>query len=165
MVLTQPISTVLPRAAAGRADLFRWLGVLLLSGCNAYSPLPLPQQATLAPSLADLRITVPVDGAHQRHTFDIQNGVDLTEVAILAVLNNPQLRAHRAGLGVAEAQSFAAGLLPDPQLSAGMEKPTSSNPGESLVNAYTLGLGYDLQALITRQSRLAADFADRRCNG
>ena len=41
-----------------------------------------------------------------------------------------------------------AGLLPDPQLSAGMDHPTGG--GSGLMNAYNLGINADLRALITR---------------
>ena len=36
---------------------------------------------------------------------------------MIAVVNNPDLKAMRGQVGVAEAQAFAAGLLPNPQFS------------------------------------------------
>jgi cobalt-zinc-cadmium efflux system outer membrane protein len=63
--------------------------------------------------------------------------------------------ACSARLEVAGAQAFAAGLLPDPQISAGLDKPTGHTTG--LVNAWALGLGYDIIPLITRQSRVDAE--------
>jgi outer membrane protein TolC len=41
----------------------------------------------------------------------------MDEVAMIAVANNPDLKATRGQVGVAEAQAFAAGLLPNPQFS------------------------------------------------
>jgi hypothetical protein len=41
----------------------------------------------------------------------------MDEVAMIAVVNNPDLKATRDQVGVAEAQAFAAGLLPNPQFS------------------------------------------------
>jgi outer membrane protein TolC len=41
----------------------------------------------------------------------------MDDIATIAVLHNPDLKAARAKVGVARAQAFAAGLLPDPQLS------------------------------------------------
>ena len=79
----------------------------------------------------------------------------MTEVAILAVLGNPDLKATRARLEVANAQAFAAGLLPDPQLSANLDKPTGDTSG--LVDAWGVGLGYDIIPLITRQARIDAE--------
>ncbi len=115
----------------------------------------MPDDPALAPSLEALRsaATRGANGAGGAE-FDPTDGLDLTEVGTLAVLNNPQLRAQRARLAVAGAQAFAAGLLPDPQLSAGFDKPTGNTAG--LVNAWSFGLGYDIVPLLTRQSRLDA---------
>lgn len=88
------------------------------------------------------------------HRFDPSDGLDVTEVAMLAVVNNPDLRLKRDELGIARAQAFAAGLLPDPQLSVGVDFPTHSGPG--LSTAYTLALGADVSALLLRSSRVAA---------
>ena len=57
-------------------------------------------------------------------------------------------------LGIAHAQAFAAGLLPDPQLSFGKDYLT--HPGPGLSSAYNLGLSEDVTALLTRSSRRAA---------
>src|ERR1700694_2938008 len=46
--------------------------------------------------------------------FDIQ--LTVSEVAVLAVQNNPDLRAVRQQHGVAQAQLLQAGLLPNPQV-------------------------------------------------
>lgn len=89
-----------------------------------------------------------------QHRFDPSNGLDVTEVAMLAVANNPQLKVKRDALGVARAQAFAAGLLPDPQISAGMGYPTSS--GSGLTRAFNFGISEDISALLTRSTRTAA---------
>lgn len=88
------------------------------------------------------------------YAITLDNGLDLTEIGILAVINNPDLRKLRAQWQVAGAQAFAAGLLPDPQISAGLDRPTGNTAG--LVNAWALGLGYDIIPLITRQARVDA---------
>jgi len=130
---------------------------VLLSGCASYQPRPLPDLATPANDLDMLTTQVnkslrPGNGIRE---IDPADGLDLTEVSILAVLGNPDLRAKRAQLKVAGAQVFAAGLLPDPQLSVNLDNPTSNAPG--LVNAWGLGLGYDIIPLITRQARISAE--------
>lgn len=84
----------------------------------------------------------------------------MNAVATLAVINNPGLRAARAKLHVAQAQAFAAGLLPDPQLSFSrdyvMDHVVSrSDPRYPEFNAWGLGLSIDLQALLTHASRKA----------
>jgi len=80
--------------------------------------------------------------------FDADDGLDMDEVVALAVLNNPELKAKRAQRGIRRAELFNAGLLPDPQLSAGIDHPTGG-PGD-LMNAYNLGINADIRPLITR---------------
>lgn len=130
---------------------------MLLGGCTAYQPLALHEQAALADRVTALRVDADTlsRGPAGSHEFNAADGLDLEEVGILAVLNNPDLKAQRAGLGVAGAQVFAAGLLPDPQLSAVLDRPTGADSG--LVNAWSLGLGYDIIPLITHQAQLDAE--------
>jgi len=92
--------------------------------------------------------------AQQPRDFDLSDGLDLAEVGTLAVVNNPDLRVQRARLHLAGAQSFSAGLLPDPQISVGIDKPTGNSSG--LVNATLLGLSYDIIPLIDRAARVEA---------
>lgn len=125
-----------------------------LGACAGYRPLPLAEPPVAR--LADLRVpasSLPAS-APATHRFDASDGLDVTEVAMLAVADNPELRRLRDDLGVAQAQAFAAGLLPDPQLTAEKDRPTSRQPG--LTRAFTLGLGYDLGNLLTRPARVAA---------
>ena len=127
----------------------------LLGACASYRPLALTDPHA-AQRLADIQ--VPVASMPSRalaaHRFDPTDGLDVTEVAMLAVANSPDLRVLRDDLGVAEAQAFAAGLLPDPQLSASRDQPTSHQP--DLTSAFNLGLSYDLGNLLTHSARAAA---------
>lgn len=131
------------------------VAALTLSGCATYAPLPLGKghgadsAAKLTASTADMPTP-----ALASHRFDPSNGLDATEVAILAVANSPDLKVRRDALGIAQAQAFAAGLLPDPQLAITGDTPRSYNGG--LTNAYSLGISQDLSALLTRSSRKAA---------
>jgi cobalt-zinc-cadmium efflux system outer membrane protein len=121
------------------------------AGCAVYRPEPLPNDDAL---LADVTMVQATPGAPL--PFDISDGIDIDEVATIAVLNNPDLRAVRAGVGVAQAQVFAAGLLPDPQVTVGSDNPT--NQTDTQVNAYTFSIGYDVGALITSDpTRVASD--------
>ena len=72
---------------------------------------------------------------------------------MLAVANSPALKVKRDELGLARAQSFAAGLLPDPQISVGEDFPQHSGPG--LTTAFNFGITEDISALLTRSSRTA----------
>ncbi len=126
----------------------------LLSGCTIYQPKPL-QTADL-----DLHMqppsheTIALDAAKLRHPrlkpikFDFSAPLTEDELAVIAVLINPNLKALRVREQVAEAQVFAAGLLPDPQLSIGLDFPSSGGP--NLVPAYALGLNWPIAALFTR---------------
>ncbi len=85
------------------------------------------------------------------HLFNPADGLDMDEVAMLAVANNPQLRQARDALGIARAQSFAAGLLPDPQLGITSDHPTNGTAGNT--NAFSLNPSFDVSALLLRSSR------------
>ncbi|HHD64385.1 MAG TPA: TolC family protein, partial [Desulfobulbaceae bacterium] len=128
----------------------------LLTGCASYQAHPLPEKSMLADNLHDLQYSVKKQQeAGLQHAVNPADGLDLTEVAIIAVLNNPDLQAERTKQKVAGAQLFAAGLLPDPQISANLDIPTGTTNGA--VNAWGLGLGYEIIPLITRQARIDAE--------
>ncbi|MFI4982566.1 MAG: TolC family protein, partial [Nevskiales bacterium] len=74
-----------------------------LAGCASYSALPLDKDARPRDSLEQLRHEAPLPATL---------GVD--DIALLALLNNPDLLAARARRGVARAQLLAAGILPNP---------------------------------------------------
>lgn len=107
---------------------------LLLAACTTYRPLPLPAAPDFTPIVIDHPLT-------------------MVDVASLAVARNPDLVASRRKASVAQAQSFAAGLLPDPQLTASIDKPTAP---AGLATAYALGLSEDLQALLTHPAKATA---------
>jgi len=119
---------------------------ILLGGCAGYQPLPLSHSVKLAPNVDQL---ATLGAARDINPLD---GLNLTEVAIFAVSNNPDLKAQRTLLGIKRAELFSAGLLPDPQLSANLDYPTGSVPGT--VNAFGIGLGYDIVPLINRGARV-----------
>lgn len=134
--------------------------VLLLSGCATYHAVPLPATADLAAAPA---LEVPVKTLHvpglKPQPFDAANGLDMTEVVTLAVVNNPQLKAARMKAGVADAQLLQAGLLPNPQISPAFVHPTGGPP--PIANGYSFGLSQDLTALITRGAARARARAHR----
>lgn len=124
---------------------------LLLTGCASYAPQPLdPSPPALAAPVASVLETqasaigrpwlAPV-------TLDLSAPLTPAAVAVLAVVNNPDLKAQRTRAGVTDAQSFAAGLLPDPSVSLGASK-VISGPDTFLDLAGALAL--DINALRTR---------------
>ncbi|HZZ30750.1 MAG TPA: TolC family protein, partial [Phenylobacterium sp.] len=131
-----------------------------LSGCATYHARPLPA----GPDLADSSQRLKVDAASLRVAplktirIDASDGLTPLEVAVLAVLNNPDLEAKRKALGVNQAQVFSAGLLPDPQITASSDTPIS---GPDHYAAYGLSAGLDLAGLMARtyNRRAARDTA------
>ncbi len=79
------------------------------------------------------------------HHFDPTDGLDITEAAMVAIINNPDLKLARDDADIARAQAFAAGLLPEPQISLSRDLSNSGGPGST--SAYSLGLNYDINAL------------------
>ncbi len=108
-------------------------------------------------SVDNARMPVPAPAGHR---FDPGDGLDITEVAMLAVANNPELRLARADAGVTRAQAFAAGLLPDPQLALSREAVLGSPAGATV--AFSVGLTVDVAALLARSSTRAAADAESR---
>ncbi len=138
------------------------MGVVLLAvgGCASYSPKPLPKHVDSLQTTTSIELDagrLPFRDL-STHVFDPSDGFDMGEVAMLAVANNPQLKQARDDVGIARAQSFAAGLLPDPQLGISADHPTNGTVGNT--NAFNLNLNYDISALLLRSSRKNAAAAD-----
>jgi outer membrane protein TolC len=142
-----------PPANSSTGALPLLLALVALSGCATYAPHPLPTRP-------DLAARAP--------TQSESSALDMNAIATLAVLNNPDLRAARAQTRVSEAQAFAAGLLPDPQLNASSDVPydhvsSPRDPRYPEYHAYGLTLAIDVRALLTHASkRAAADAAYRQ---
>ncbi|TCT24911.1 TolC family protein [Thermomonas haemolytica] len=124
---------------------------LLLAACASYAPQPLARDpALLAPPVASI-LQARADAIPRPWLapvrIDLQAPLDDAAVATLAVVNGPDLVALRTRAGIAEAQAFAAGLLPDPTFSLGADK-VLRGP-DTLLNL-SAALGFDLNALRTR---------------
>lgn len=133
---------------------------LLLTGCGSYRPLPLASEPSAAHDLRQLGLTaqaLDLPGLAP-HAFDPAQPLDMTTVAMLAVAGNPDLKLARGDAGIAHAQAFAAGLLPDPQFSL-----TRDDPGKpGFFSAFNAGLSMDLGSLVTLSARRDATGADAR---
>ncbi len=132
------------------------------AGCATYQAKPLSPRPDLPRQVPHLSINpaqMPLPEL-ARHKFDPGDGLDMTEVAMLAVANNPALKVARDEAGIARAQAFAAGLLPDPQIGLAADSPTNGGPGNT--SAFNLGLSYDVSALLTRSAAKGAAVAARR---
>ena len=118
--------------------------LLTLAGCASYHPTALDLRLPLRHSL----------GALRHPGTSLPTLLPVQAVAYLAVENNPDLRAARAKLGVAEAQVLAAGILPNPQATASFT-PVLGGPPPTLP-AYSAGLTEDVKALVTLSARRQA---------
>jgi len=125
--------------------------VLLIPGCMTFEKQTLPQEATLGHDLTAFS-DLPVS---DDRVFDSGDGLDLVEVGFIAAINNPTLKSERARLEIARAQVFSAGLWPDLVVDASVDKPHGDTAG--LVSGTTVGLSYELGALLTRGARVAAE--------
>jgi len=128
------------------------LVALLLGGCATYHREPLAPQdtSTSARSLERIRIdasSMPLPEL-AAHRFDPADGLDSDEVAMLAVANNPDLKLARDDLGIARAQAYSAGLLPDPQLSVSSDYPGAAGT----TRAFNYGLSIDVMAIVLRSA-------------
>lgn len=133
-----------------------------LAGCTTYQAKPLqskPLFPVQVPHLVVQSAIMPLPEL-AAHKFDPEDGLDMTEVAMLAVANNPQIKISRDDAGVSHAQAFAAGLLPDPQLSLTRDFPTNGTSGNT--SAFNLGLSYDVNALLSHSAAKNAAEATNR---
>lgn len=128
-----------------------------VSGCVGFHPLPLPTTAG-AMHPGDVRVdpaNMPVRDL-ARHHFDPRDGLDETETAMLAVANDPELSVLRSSRGIAHAQAFAAGLLPDPQIAWSQDFVTGGSGGPGATSPFGLGVSWDVGQLLTRSARTQA---------
>lgn len=131
------------------------LTALMLAACATYAPKPLddadavlasPDRPALARQAAQL--------SHPRLppvTLDFSKPLTADELAIIAVLANPELRALRLQQRIADAQVFAAGLLPDPQLSFSFDQ-VLSPADQGLATALAGSLSLDLLGALATKS-------------
>lgn len=80
-------------------------------------------------------------------------GLSPDGAAVLAVLLNPSLRAVRDQRALSDAQILDAGLLPNPNLTYSLDVPTGGNTA-GRVNAFGLGLDWNVTSVISRASRV-----------
>ncbi len=140
-----------------------WGFLLLTTSCASYHAVPLAVPAsTLAPP--DLAI-VSADAARLDRPYLQAQPIDWTQpltpnmLAIIAVLENPDLRAQRAKTGVTDAQAFAARLLPDPTVQANYDKLIT---GPDMFDAFGGQLAMDLNHLRTAKIERQSNEAGKR---
>ncbi len=126
---------------------------ILLGGCVAYAPRPLPPASEiLGAELPSTAATVnsPAHELIPSHPVDLDSPLSDLDAARLALIASPDLAAIRARSGVAQAQLFASGLLPDPQISLAADWPK----GAGLFTALSTGVSFDIASLFTHRTRV-----------
>lgn len=127
-----------------------------LSACASYAPHPLGTPTAVL-AMPDMAI-VSADAQRIDRPYLAPQAIDLSQpltpnaLAILAVLENPDLKAQRARNGVANAQAFAARLLPDPQFQGSYDKLLSGpDPLDAFGGQLALDIGMLRTARIERE--------------
>jgi outer membrane protein TolC len=137
--------------------------LLLVGGCVHYAPRPLATADSIltAPDPAILSIQTESIRRPYLHPerVDLSKPLTPNALAVIAVLENPDLKAQRAKIGVTDAQAFAARLLPDPTFQANYDILIS---GPDQYNGYGAQIGFDLNALRTRAVTRQAGAAQKR---
>jgi outer membrane protein, heavy metal efflux system len=126
---------------------------LSLASCAHYAPMPVSDAGASAVLQAPVASVLSEQAAEIDRPYlkpvpiDFSAPLNPNQIAIIAVLSNPDLKAMRARAGVSDAQVFAAGLLPDPSFSMGIDEPVGGPPiAANIVSA----LGFSLNSLRTR---------------
>lgn len=128
------------------------LSVLVqLAACAGYRPLPLPDPESPR-VLPELSVSAHAHPRLAAAPVDLTKPLSEWDLARIALAISPDLVAQRSQVEVNQAELFASGLLPDPQLSASLGDPT----GAGLVTALGSTLTMELSALWTRAPRHAA---------
>jgi outer membrane protein TolC len=138
IVIYRPFMGIRPGRRAAKLAVL----CLCLGGCATYEPMPLDTTMHMAHNLGELQTTA--SGSTQS-AVDVSKPLRLTDIAFLAVENNPDLIAARTQRGIDEAQLVQAGLLPNPSLSANYGYLIS---GPASFDAWSFGLTEDFRAII-----------------
>ena len=130
------------------------MAALFLSACASYAPSPLPVgvEEGQASRLRARPAQAPV-------SIDLSQPLTPKMLGLMAVASNPELKAARAKAGVARAQAFAAGLLPDPVLTLGADHILS---GPDRVDPRLASLAFDLMSLADHGAAKAGGAATAR---
>ena len=128
-------------------------------GCARYEQKPLTTQAVEQSLSVPDAVTIRESAANLKHPLlppvqiDLQKPLSPDQVAVLAVIVNPSLRAERDRRAVSQAQLLQAGLLPNPQIIGGIDQPVG---GPDHFTAYNIGVNWDITSLIGRDERREA---------
>jgi outer membrane protein TolC len=119
-----------------------------------YNKTPSPDQLHMLASRIKHPLLKPV-------VFNLSDGLSPDEAAILAVLQNKDLRLARDKAGIADAQLLQAGLLPNPRIAYNFAN-TTGGLDNGKVMGYGLSLDWEITALLTQAHKKAGAKADQQ---
>ena len=129
-----------------------------MSACVHYRSMPLTEKsvedALALPDAHEIRIRA----SSIRHpilrpiSFNLKDGLSVDEAAILAVIQNPILKAERDKRDISNAEIIQAGILPNPDLSYSFQTPVGGDT-EGKSDAYGMGFNWEITSLIARGAR------------
>lgn len=143
----------------GRKRLVCALASLGLGACGDRPPLR-------DPHVPDMLDQVPLTTHADPHqllppvTIDLSDGLSIDEAMAIAVIANPDLRNARAQRGIASAQVVEASILPNPEVSIGVDVPAFGATTGSIASEH-IGLAWEITALVTRDANVRAARAHR----
>ena len=138
-----------------------------LSGCSTYQAKPLSTDVVNKALQQKPLQSVSIEASQLDHplirsiAIDGNGGYSPDELAVMAVILSPTLRALRDQQGVAQSQVTQAGILPNPQFSFSVDRPTEVYDPVATA-AKGMGLSYDLSALLSHADNHAAAQANAR---
>ncbi len=123
---------------------------MLLGGCALYHSLPLPKRPDLVGQLSQLRTRIPAVPGEAPRTIATDKPLAIDDIGLLAVLNDPDLRAERGTFDVARAGLLQAALLPNP---SGSVSHMPILGGTDIAPAWAASLTEDVKAILTYHTR------------
>ncbi|MDB4986223.1 MAG: hypothetical protein JWN04_1401 [Myxococcaceae bacterium] len=139
------------------------IAVCSVFGCVAQRSGPLPvgprlDEALSAPAVGSALVQPAVARPVQLPSvlIDPSNGLSPDEAALVAIAVNPALRAIRDNRGIAQSQVIQAGILPNPEISAGKDWPAFGATAGTQP-ARGAELAWDLTSLLPRRSAVTAE--------
>ena len=126
---------------------------ILPAGCALYHHLPLPKQPDLLAQVSQLHTQLPAMAGTGPRNIATDGPLDIDDVGLLAVLNDPDLRAEQGTFDVAQAGLLQASLLPNP---SGSVDYTPILGGHDIAPAWTAALTEDVKAILTYHTRKKA---------
>lgn len=133
--------------APRRAGLGMVATAVLLGGCALYHPLPLAHGPDLLTGLSSLQTRVPpTQPGEAGRRIEVSGPLDIDDVGLLAVLNDPELRAEQGQVDVAQANLLQSSLLPNPSASVSF---TPLLGGTDVAPAWSASLSQDVKSVLT----------------